>query len=83
LAQNNTIFDELLNVIKGDVLLDKLSRYMLATDGSIYLREPSCVVYPKNKLDVINVVKFAEKYGFSVCEICRKIRVLYSFERSW
>lgn len=66
MAQNNTIFDELLNVIKGDVLLDKLSRYMLATDGSIYLREPACVVYPKNKLDVINVVKFAEKYGFSV-----------------
>jgi len=61
---HNDIFDELIGNIKGDVLLDKLSRYLLATDGSIYLREPACVVYPKNSNDVIHVVKFAEKYGF-------------------
>jgi FAD/FMN-containing dehydrogenase/Fe-S oxidoreductase len=63
---NNDIFDDLIGNVEGDVLLDKLSRYMLATDGSIYMREPACVVYPKSSNDVINVVKFAEKYGFSI-----------------
>lgn len=66
MKRNDNIFDELISSIKGEVLLDKLSRYMLATDGSIYLREPACVVYPTNRSDVINTVKFAEKYGLSI-----------------
>lgn len=66
MEESDNIFNELINIIKGEVLLDKLSRYMLATDGSMYLREPSCIVYPKDTSDVINTVKFAEKYGFSI-----------------
>jgi FAD/FMN-containing dehydrogenase/Fe-S oxidoreductase len=62
----NNIFDDLVEIINGDVYIDKLRRYMLSTDGSIFKVEPACVVYPKNEEDVVNTVKFASKYGLSI-----------------
>ncbi|KAA0258259.1 anaerobic glycerol-3-phosphate dehydrogenase subunit C [Deferribacter autotrophicus] len=62
----DNIFDELHEIIKGDVYTDKLRRYMHSTDGSIYRVEPSCVVYPKDEEDVKSVIDFALKYGLSV-----------------
>ncbi|MGA1862737.1 anaerobic glycerol-3-phosphate dehydrogenase subunit C [Deferribacter thermophilus] len=62
----DNIFDELHESVKGDVYTDKLRRYMHSTDGSIYRVEPSCVVYPKDEEDVVNIVKFAQKYGLTV-----------------
>ncbi len=62
----NNIFDELIEVVKGDVFIDKLRRYMLSTDGSIFRVEPACVVYPKNVEDVKYTVEFAVKYGLSL-----------------
>jgi len=63
---SNNIFDDLKEKIKGDLYTDKLRRLMHATDGSIFKIEPLCVVYPKNRDDVLEVVKFAGKYGLSI-----------------
>ena len=62
----SNIFDELMENIDGEVYVDKLMRYMLSTDGSMYMREPACLVYPLNSEDVLTTVKFAVKYGLSV-----------------
>ncbi len=62
----NNIFDELIELVQGEVFIDKLRRYMLSTDGSIYKVEPACVVYPKNQEDVKCTVEFANKYGLSL-----------------
>lgn len=62
----SNIFDELKERISGDIFTDKLRRLMHSTDGSIFKVEPICVVYPKNRNDVVEVVNFCKKYGFSI-----------------
>ncbi|MDM8537792.1 anaerobic glycerol-3-phosphate dehydrogenase subunit C [Desulfobacterales bacterium HSG17] len=59
-------FGMLNNCIKGDVHSDYLHRYMLSTDGSIFRKEPACVVYPKNAQDVIQTVDFAREHSFTI-----------------
>ena len=63
---SDNIFDELRNKISGEVYTDKIRRYMHSTDGSIFRVEPACIVYPKSKDDVIEVVKFANKFQLSI-----------------
>ncbi len=63
---NDNIFDELKNKISGDIYTDKIRRYMHSTDGSIFRVEPACIVYPKSSQDVIEVVKFANKFQLSI-----------------
>ena len=58
--------DELDHLIRGDVHTDCLTRYMLATDGSIFQKIPSAVVYPKSPEDVAITVRFAGRHGLSV-----------------
>ncbi|MDK2791682.1 MAG: hypothetical protein PWQ25_545 [Deferribacteres bacterium] len=62
----DNIFEELSEILEGDIYTDKLRRNMLATDGSIFRVEPACVAYPKCTEDVVKVVDFARKYGLSV-----------------
>lgn len=62
----DNIFVEISEVLEGEVYTDKLRRYMLSTDGSIFRVEPACVTYPKNEDDVIKIINFARKYGLSV-----------------
>jgi FAD/FMN-containing dehydrogenase/Fe-S oxidoreductase len=62
----SNIFDELKERVSGDIYSDKLRRLMHSTDGSIFKVEPICVVYPKNRNDVTEVVNFCRKYGFSI-----------------
>ena len=59
---NENIFDELKNKVTGDIYTDKIRRYMHSTDGSIFRVEPACIVYPKSTDDVVEIVKFANKY---------------------
>ncbi|MGE0085901.1 MAG: anaerobic glycerol-3-phosphate dehydrogenase subunit C [Desulfococcaceae bacterium] len=59
-------FNELRHILKGDVCTDSLRRYMLSTDGSIFRKEPICIVYPKNTDDVVKTVCFAWENGFTV-----------------
>lgn len=60
------IFDEIRHKISGDIYTDKIRRYMHSTDGSIFRVEPACIVYPKSTDDVVEVVKFANKYNLSI-----------------
>ena len=60
------IFDELKRKIEGEMFTDKLRRYMLSTDGSIFRMEPACVVYPKSAKDVAEVCKFASARKLSI-----------------
>ena len=52
------ITQELKNRLKGEIKEDKVTRYLYSTDASVYRIQPSCVVYPKDKSDVIEVVDF-------------------------
>ena len=63
---NENIFDELKNKISGEIYTDKIRRYMHSTDGSIFRVEPACIVYPKNRQDVVEIVKFANNYQLSI-----------------
>ena len=63
---NENIFDELKNKVTGDIYTDKIRRYMHSTDGSIFRVEPACIVYPKSTDDVVEIVKFANKYQISI-----------------
>ncbi len=59
-------FDKLARQLDGDAAWGRLDRLLLATDGSIFLREPAAVVYPKHTGDVIATVDFARSHGLSV-----------------
>ena len=50
----------------GDVVTGSLARYMLATDGSIFLRAPRAVVYPAHTGDVVQAVNFARTHSLPV-----------------
>jgi len=52
--------------IKGEVSADEITRYFYSTDASVYRIMPTAVVYPKDKKDVIEVIKFANKHGISI-----------------
>lgn len=58
--------NQLKTIVKGDVYTDRIYRYLLSTDGSIFCIEPICVVYPKDTTDVQKVVKFANENGITV-----------------
>ncbi len=52
--------------LTGDVADGQLDRYLLATDGSIFMRQPRAVVYPKNTRDVATAVNFARENRLAV-----------------
>jgi len=52
--------------IKGDVLSDKLSLGMYATDASLYQIQPRCIVLPKDEQDVIHATSLAREYKISI-----------------
>ncbi len=56
----------LQSIISGDVLSDKEILNYYSVDASSYQIIPKLIVIPKNKKDVINVVKIAKKYKISV-----------------
>lgn len=59
-------FKKLQQAMDGDVITGQLARYMLATDGSIFLRAPRAVVYPANTRDVVLAVNFARENALTV-----------------
>lgn len=52
--------------MNGEVADGRLDRYMLATDGSIFMRPPRAVVYPKDTRDVVTTVNFARQNRLAV-----------------
>ncbi len=61
-----SLADELRRAIDGDVLIDRGSRLMYATDASIYEMEPVAVVFPRGADDVQAVVRIAAERGIPV-----------------
>jgi len=55
------LIEELKNVIKGEVLTDDKSLEHYSTDGSVFEMKPWAIVLPKDKNDIINLVKFISK----------------------
>ncbi|MEM9586210.1 MAG: FAD-linked oxidase C-terminal domain-containing protein [Planctomycetota bacterium] len=53
------IQDDLRGVIQGDVLCDRLTTQMYASDASIYQLEPIGVIRPRSIADVIATVQYA------------------------
>ena len=64
------IHNDLLNAfgrdIRGEVYTDTLRKCMLATDGSIFSKQPAGVVYPQETQDVVKTVLFAAENGLAV-----------------
>ena len=50
---------ELKKIIKGDVLFDDVTRHIYSFGASIYKIKPRGVVIPKDKDDVVELVKYA------------------------
>jgi FAD/FMN-containing dehydrogenase/Fe-S oxidoreductase len=59
-------FAKLAAAIEGEVHTDRVRRYLLSTDGSIFRKMPAAVVYPRTTADVQAVVRLAGDQGLSV-----------------
>ncbi|MFX0051337.1 MAG: FAD-binding oxidoreductase, partial [Candidatus Hermodarchaeota archaeon] len=64
--QPQTIEKELKNRVKGEVSASDITRYFYSTDASVYRIMPSCVVFPKDKEDVKEIINFANEYNIPV-----------------
>ena len=49
--------------LRGEVLADRFSRAMYATDASVYQILPAAVVRPRNAADVVQTVRFCRDNG--------------------
>ena len=57
---------ELKRAVKGDVLFDDLTRQIYSFGASIYKIKPKCVVFPKDKNDVSETLKYAYRNNVPV-----------------
>jgi len=57
---------ELAKIIRGDVFADILHRAAYSSDASIYRIVPACVVAPRDKDDVVAVVKYAAQHAIPI-----------------
>ena len=62
----DSLEEELMAVIDGEVRFDKGSRALYATDGSNYRQVPIGVILPKNEKDIINTIAICRKYNAPV-----------------
>ncbi len=58
--------EELTEHIHGEIFLDEPTRILYATDASVYREIPQAVAYPKNELDIRELVEFAKKHNASL-----------------
>src|SRR5262249_27559933 len=52
--------------IGGEVRFDPVSRALYSTDASVYQIEPTGVVIPRGREDVVRVVEIARRHGTSI-----------------
>lgn len=55
-------FTKLANQLEGDLSDSALSKYLYATDASVYRKLPLAVALPKSTKDLISLVKFANSH---------------------
>src|ERR671925_262568 len=61
LVSMSTLYEELSNVIEGEVRFDPCSRALYSTDASMYQIEPIGVIIPKHRGDVIATLDIARR----------------------
>ena len=61
--ENEAILRDLQRLIAGEVLCDEISRVIYSSAASIYRVKPLGIVQPKDKMDVIKVVRYAAQRG--------------------
>ena len=65
MIDSNTL-KKLHNSLSGDVLFDNLHKTLYATDASVYRKIPLAVAFPKEKNDIITLIKFATKNNITL-----------------
>ncbi len=60
------MFREIEEMIEGDVLCDDLSRTLYSSGACLYRVKPLAIVQPKNKSDVVKVVRYASRRQISL-----------------
>ncbi len=59
LVVNNKLLTELSASIQGEIFTDEKLKVLYATDASAYREMPTAVAIPKDKYDLIKIVRFA------------------------
>ena len=65
MIDSNTL-KKLHNSLSGDVLFDNLHKTLYATDASVYRKIPLAVAFPKDKNDIITLIKFVTKNNITL-----------------
>ncbi|TFG78554.1 MAG: FAD-binding oxidoreductase, partial [Flavobacteriales bacterium] len=60
------MLDQLRKQLEGEVLEDKLTTALYATDASVYRMVPMAVVYPKSISDIQKLIAFAKTEGIGL-----------------
>ncbi len=58
--------DNLKKSFEGEIFTDEATRLMYATDASAYREIPMAVVYPRNKKDIKQLIRFASENNTSI-----------------
>ena len=66
LAEATDWLSALQQRLQGEVLADRFSRAMYATDASVYQILPAAVVRPCNAADVVETVRFCREQGLAI-----------------
>jgi len=56
---NNKLLYDLATTLEGELLDDKLTKSLYATDASVYRKIPTAVALPKSKEDIKRLIRFA------------------------
>jgi FAD/FMN-containing dehydrogenase/Fe-S oxidoreductase len=62
-TQRDHIRDDLLGIVRGDLLFDDISRMLYSTDASIFEVEPLGIVAPRDEEDLQALVRYAAANG--------------------
>ncbi|MEA1874549.1 MAG: FAD-linked oxidase C-terminal domain-containing protein [Bacteroidota bacterium] len=57
------VFDKLKNNIEGELTTSALYKKLYATDASAYREKPIGVVWPKNKADIKEIIRFSNEHN--------------------
>ena len=58
-VRQSRLLEDLAGLFRGEIRCDRLTTALYATDGSLYEIEPSGVAYPRDRDDVVTLVKYA------------------------
>ena len=66
IARQSRLIEDLAGIFQGEIHCDPLSRALYATDGSLHQITPFAVACPRNREDVITLVKYAAEQNLPI-----------------